>query len=33
MRINVEETLFCLVDVQEKLYPYVTNKEEIEKNV
>ena len=33
MRINVEETLFCLVDVQEKLYPHVTNKEEIEKNL
>ena len=33
MRINVEETLFCLVDVQEKLYPHVTNKDEIEKNL
>lgn len=33
MRINVEDTLFCLVDVQDKLYPHVTNKEEIEKNL
>ena len=33
MRINVEETLFCLVDVQDKLYPHVTNKDEVEKNL
>ena len=33
MRINVEDTLFCLVDVQDKLYPHVTNKEETEKNL
>ncbi len=33
MRINVEETLFCLVDVQDRLYPYMTNKDEIEKNL
>ena len=33
MRINVEDTLFCLVDVQDKLYPHVTNKDEIEKNL
>ena len=32
MRINVEDALFCLVDVQDKLYPHVTNKDEIEKN-
>ena len=33
MRINVEDALFCLVDVQERLYPHVTNKDEIEKNL
>ncbi len=33
MRINVEDTLFCLVDVQERLYPHMTNKEEIENNL
>lgn len=33
MRINVEDTLFCLVDVQERLFPHMTNKEEIEKNL
>ena len=33
MRINVEDALFCLVDVQDKLYPHVTNKDEIEKNL
>ena len=33
MRIKAEEALFCLVDVQEKLFPHVTNKEEIEKNL
>lgn len=33
MRINVEDALFCLVDVQDKLYPHVTNKEETEKNL
>ena len=33
MRINVEEALFCLVDVQEKLYPHVTNNDEVEKNL
>lgn len=33
MRINVEDTLFCLVDVQERLYPHMTNKDEIEKNL
>lgn len=33
MRINVEETLFCLVDVQEKLFPHISNKEELEKNL
>ena len=33
MRIYVEDTLFCLVDVQDKLYPHVTNKDEIEKVV
>ena len=33
MRINVDETLFCLVDVQEKLFPHIANKEELEKNL
>jgi nicotinamidase-related amidase len=33
MRINVEDTVFCLVDVQERLYPHMTNKDEIEKNL
>ena len=33
MRIKAEESLFCLVDVQERLFPHVTNKEEIEKNL
>ena len=33
MRIKAEEALFCLVDVQERLFPHVTNKEEIEKNL
>ena len=33
MRINVEEALFCLVDVQDRLYPHMTNKDEIEKNL
>lgn len=33
MRINVEDALFCLIDVQDKLYPHVTNKDEIEKNL
>ena len=33
MRINVEDALLCLVDVQDKLYPHVTNKEETEKNL
>ena len=33
MRINVGDALFCLVDVQDKLYPHVTNKDEIEKNL
>ena len=33
MRINVEDSMFCLVDVQERLYPHMTNKDEIEKNL
>ncbi|WP_309497129.1 hydrolase [Sulfurovum sp.] len=33
MRINVEDALFCLVDVQERLYPHVRNKDELEKNL
>lgn len=33
MRINKEDALFCLVDVQERLFPHVLNNEEIEKNL
>lgn len=33
MRIIKEETVFCLVDVQDRLYPHMTNKDEIEKNL
>ena len=33
MRINVENALFCLVDVQERLHPHVNNKDEVEKNL
>ena len=33
MRINKEDAIFCLVDVQDKLYPHVRNKDEIEKNL
>ena len=33
MRINVDDCMFCLVDVQERLYPHMTNKEETEKNL
>ena len=29
MRINLEDTLFCLVDVQEKLFPHIGNKDEL----
>ena len=33
MRIDIENSMFCLVDVQERLYPHMTNKDEIEKNL
>jgi len=33
MRINIEDSLFCLVDVQERLYPHMINKDETEKNL
>ncbi|PIF03870.1 MAG: hydrolase [Arcobacter sp.] len=33
MKIKVEDALFCLVDVQEKLYPYMANKDVVEKNL
>lgn len=33
MRINVEDAAFCLVDVQERLFPHMANKEVIEKNL
>lgn len=29
MRVKLEDTLFCLVDVQEKLFPYIGNKDEL----
>ncbi|QUM76837.1 hydrolase [Moritella sp. 24] len=33
MKINVEDTVFCLVDVQERLFPHMENKEVIEANL
>ena len=33
MKIKIENALFCLVDVQEKLFPHVNNKEIIEINL
>lgn len=33
MKINVNDCLFCLVDVQEKLFPHVKNKDIIEHNL
>ncbi len=33
MRINVNDAVFCLVDVQERLFPHVANKEIIEQNL
>lgn len=33
MRINVEDAVFCLVDVQERLFPHMANKEIIERNL
>jgi len=33
MRINVNDALFCLVDVQERLFPHMANKEIIEANL
>lgn len=33
MRIRVEETVFCLVDVQERLFPHMTGKEALEQNL
>lgn len=33
MRIDVNDCLFCLVDVQDRLYPHMVNKEEVEKNL
>lgn len=29
MRIDLKDTLFCLVDVQEKLFPHIGNKDEL----
>lgn len=33
MRINLDETAFCLVDVQERLFPHMYNKVALEKNL
>jgi hypothetical protein len=33
MRINLEDTLFCLVDVQERLFPHIGNKKELLKKI
>ncbi|WP_294965864.1 hydrolase [Sulfurimonas sp.] len=33
MRINVKDAVFCLVDVQERLFPHMENKETLEKNL
>ena len=33
MKIKVEDALFCLVDVQERLYPHMSNKDVVEQNL
>lgn len=33
MKINIKDTIFCLVDVQEKLFPHMYNKESVEQNL
>ncbi|OCL83270.1 hydrolase [Arcobacter porcinus] len=33
MRIRLEDSLFCLIDVQEKLFPHIGNKEELERTL
>jgi nicotinamidase-related amidase len=33
MKIKVEDAMFCLVDVQERLFPHMVNKDVIEKNL
>lgn len=33
MKIKIEDALFCLVDVQEKLFPHMVNKDIVEKNL
>ncbi|WP_418179379.1 hydrolase [Aliarcobacter lanthieri] len=33
MRIKLEDSLFCLVDVQEKLFPHIGNKDELERTL
>ena len=33
MKIKVEDAVFCLVDVQERLYPHMSNKDVVEKNL
>jgi len=33
MRIKLEDTLFCLIDVQEKLFPHISNKDELQRTL
>lgn len=33
MRIYAKDAMFCLVDVQERLFPFISEKEELEKNL
>ncbi len=33
MRIHANDALFCLVDVQNRLFPHIKNNEELEKNL
>ncbi len=33
MKIKLEDSMFCLVDVQERLFPHMMNSDELEKNL
>lgn len=33
MRIHANDALFCLVDVQERLFPHIKDFEQLEKNL
>ena len=33
MKVKVDEAVFCLVDVQERLFPHMANKDIVEKNL